>query len=119
MPQALELCHAVRAFGLPFARVRTRAELVEALVQAFGAERAMVIEAVVDPGDARLRARRLHGAVDEAQANATGAGGHADATGTPVDAGSTGIFVDDTRTGIPVGDQSGAGQRLAPTENQR
>jgi 2-succinyl-5-enolpyruvyl-6-hydroxy-3-cyclohexene-1-carboxylate synthase len=146
MPQALDLSAAVRAFGLPFARVRTRAELVAALAQAFAAERAMVIEAVVDPADARLRARRLHAAVDDTQANptgapvdadatgapvdadatgapvdadATGAPVDADATGAPVDAESTGIFVDDTKTGFPVGDQSGARRRLATTENQR
>jgi 2-succinyl-5-enolpyruvyl-6-hydroxy-3-cyclohexene-1-carboxylate synthase len=119
MPQALDLSAAVRAFGLPFARVRTRAELVAALAQAFAAERAMVIEAVVDPADARLRARRLHAAVDDSQARTTGTRLDPDTTGTTVVAGATGTFDDDTTTGIAVGDQSGAGQRPAATENQR
>jgi 2-succinyl-5-enolpyruvyl-6-hydroxy-3-cyclohexene-1-carboxylate synthase len=123
MPQALDLSNAVRAFGLPFARVRTRAELATALATAFAAERAMVIEAVVDPTDAQLRARRLRAAVDDAEASArreptaarasaaSSASFEPTTTGTPVE--------DDTPAGFPAGHQGDAGKRLAATEKQR
>jgi 2-succinyl-5-enolpyruvyl-6-hydroxy-3-cyclohexene-1-carboxylate synthase len=59
MPQPVELAHAAALFGLPYARVTTPGELAGALGRAFAADRPMLIEAVVEPGDARRRAEAL------------------------------------------------------------
>jgi len=59
MPQPLDLAHAAALFGMAFARASTPPELADALARAHAGSGATLIEAVVLPGDARLRAARI------------------------------------------------------------